>query len=38
MEHRAASQFWQHYRALQPHIRGSADKQFWLLKRNPLSE
>jgi hypothetical protein len=36
MEHRATSQFWQHYHALQPHIRSSADKQFSLLKGNPL--
>jgi uncharacterized membrane protein YukC len=35
MEHRATSQFWQHYHALQPHIRSSADKQFSLLKGNP---
>lgn len=35
-EHRATSQFWQHYGALQPHVRGAADKQFSLLKGNPL--
>jgi hypothetical protein len=35
MEHRATSQFWQHYHALQSHIRSSADKQFSLLKGNP---
>jgi hypothetical protein len=35
MEHRAISKFWQHYHALQPHIRTSADKQFSLLKGNP---
>jgi hypothetical protein len=35
MEHRATSQFWHHYRALQPPIRGIADKQFSLLKGNP---
>jgi hypothetical protein len=35
MEHRATSQFWQHYHALQPPIRGSADKQFSLLEGNP---
>jgi hypothetical protein len=35
MEHRATSQFWQHYHTLQPHIRSSADKQFSLLKGNP---
>ena len=35
MEHRATSQFWQHYQALQRNIRSSADKQFSLLKENP---
>jgi hypothetical protein len=35
MEHRATSQFWENYHQLLPHIRGSADKQFSLLKRNP---
>lgn len=35
MERRATSQFWQHYDALQPNIRNSADKQFPLLKGNP---
>lgn len=35
MEHRATSAFWQHYDALQPHIRSIADKQFSLLKTNP---
>jgi hypothetical protein len=35
MEHRATSEFWQHYHALPPHIRTSADKQFSLLKGNP---
>jgi hypothetical protein len=34
MEHRATSQFWQHYHALLPHIR-SADKQFSSLEANP---
>jgi len=34
MEHRATSQFWRHYGALQPHVRGAADKQFSLLKGN----
>jgi hypothetical protein len=35
MEHRATSEFWRHYHALSPHIRTSADKQFFLLERNP---
>jgi hypothetical protein len=35
MEHRATSEFWQHYHALPPHIRTSADKQFSLLDGNP---
>lgn len=35
MEHRATSQFWRHYEALPPNVRGSADKQFLLLKGNP---
>jgi len=35
MEHRATSGFWQHYHALPPRIRSSANKQFSLLKANP---
>ena len=35
MEHRATSEFWQHYYALPAHVRTSADKQFALLKGNP---
>jgi hypothetical protein len=35
MEHLATTQFWQHYQALHPQVRGTADKQFSMLKRNP---
>lgn len=35
MQHRAASDFWQHYHALPAEIRLRADKQFSLLKANP---
>jgi hypothetical protein len=34
MEHRATSGFWQHYYALPPYLRTSADKQFSLLQAN----
>ena len=35
MDHRAASDFWQEYRALPSDIRARADKQFLLLQGNP---
>jgi len=35
MQHRAAGDFWQEYRALPQQIRDRADKQFSLLKENP---
>jgi hypothetical protein len=35
MQHRAASDFWQQYRALPQELRARADKQFSLLKANP---
>jgi hypothetical protein len=35
MQHRAATDFWQQYRALPQDIRDRADKQFSLLKANP---
>jgi hypothetical protein len=35
MQHRATSEFWQHYHALPSHIRTGADKQFSLLEGNP---
>jgi len=35
MQHNAAADFWQRYRALPPQIRDRADKQFLLLKANP---
>ena len=34
MQHRAAADFWQGYRALPQQIRDRADKQFSLLKEN----
>lgn len=35
MHHRAATDFWQGYRALPQDIRARADKQFLLLQGNP---
>ena len=35
MQHRAATDFWQQYRALPKEIRTRADKQFALLKADP---
>ena len=35
MQHRAATDFWQQYKALPTEIRTRADKQFSLLKANP---
>jgi hypothetical protein len=35
MQHRAATDFWQQYRALPHEVRTRADKQFSLLKANP---
>lgn len=34
MQHRAATDFWQQYRALPHEVRARADKQFSLLKAN----
>ena len=36
MHHRVATDFWQAYHALPPDVRARADKQFGLLKANPL--
>ncbi|OLD19199.1 MAG: hypothetical protein AUI91_09085 [Acidobacteria bacterium 13_1_40CM_3_56_11] len=36
MEHRATEGFWRAYQSLPPEIRSRADKQFALLKSNPL--
>ena len=35
MQHHAAADFWQQYRALPQEVRNRADKQFSLLKANP---
>lgn len=35
MQHSAAADFWQQYRALPSEVRARADKQFSLLKENP---
>lgn len=35
MQHQAAADFWQQYRALPNEVRARADKQFLLLKSNP---
>lgn len=35
MKSRAVGRFWQHYHALSPDIRSTADKQFALCRENP---